>query len=246
MSFLLIIAWAVGVTSFTLLGSLYARRYARPDLLIGLYVTFVIIAQILAIKNSVFDIGLVSFRADAGILVFAVTFLLTDIVNERFGKKETLRMIGVAFIAQVAMTFFIWLGMQFDTDPLSRVNGEHWNALFAITPQITIANWLSFLISESVDVYIYAWFKELTHGRYLWLRNVVSALPAFILDSFIFTFIAYWGAPFAVLYSLSKSQIVLKWVVGVVSIPFVYANHALLTRGSYEHDVVLWEEATGE
>ena len=109
MSFPLLLLWIVAITAVTLVGSWYARRFSRPDLLVGLYVTFVLVAQVSAAKIAEFDLGLVKFTGPAGVLVFAVTFLLTDIVNERFGRRETHRMILIAFASQVAMVLFFYL-----------------------------------------------------------------------------------------------------------------------------------------
>ncbi len=246
MSWALVIMWAIGVTSFTLLGSLYARRYERSDLLVGLYVAFVLTAQMLATKMAVFDLGLGHFTAPAGVLVFSVTFLLTDIVNERFGRKEVQRMIFIAFISQIAMTFFLWLGTQFQADPLWSEQGKQWDALFMMVPQISIASWIAFYISENVDAFIYDWFKKRTNGKHLWLRNAVSTLPALALDSIIFIPIAFFGAPVALLLVAIQGQIALKWLVGVINIPFMYLNHAILTRGKSSLDEAVWKNMTPE
>lgn len=246
MTFGLVIIWAMGVTSFTLLGSLYARRFERPDLLIGLYVAFVLTAQILATKMAVFQLGVGSFTGPAGVLVFSVTFLLTDIVNERFGRRVTQRMILIAFVSQVAMAFFVWLGTQFDADPLWSEQGRQWDALFSMVPQITFASWAAFLVSENVDAYVYSWVKEKTHDRHLWMRNVFSTLPALAIDSVIFIPIAFYGADLSLLLAAMKGQIVIKWVVGIVNIPFMYLNHAILVKGRATPDRVVWEDTSGE
>lgn len=70
MSLTLLIFWIIGITSFTLLGSWYARKYNKSDLLIGLYVTFVLVAQVLAAKISAFDLGFNTFFGPSGVLVF--------------------------------------------------------------------------------------------------------------------------------------------------------------------------------
>ena len=101
-----VLLWIIGITSITLVGSLYARKYEKPDLLIALYVTFCISAQILAVKITVFDFGFKQFFVPAGVLVFSITYLLTDIVNEKFGRKETHKMIFIAFITQIAISLF--------------------------------------------------------------------------------------------------------------------------------------------
>lgn len=246
MNLLLVLAWAVGVTSFTLLGSLYARRYERSDLLIGLYIAFVLTAQILAAKIAVFDLGIGTFTGPAGVLVFSVTFLLTDIVNERFGRKETQRMILIALVAQIAMAFFVWVGAQFESAPLWSEQGKRWDMVFSLVPQITIASWLAFIVSENVDAYIYAWFKRVTHDKHLWMRNLFSTLPALAIDSLIFIPIAFYGATWELMLLAIQGQIVLKWIVGVINIPFMYANHAILVKGKDTPDRVFWEDSTPE
>ncbi len=249
MTWWLLIAWIIGVTSFTLFGSLYARRYKRPDLLIGLYVSFVLTAQLLATKIAHFDLGFMAFAGPAGVLVFAVTYLFTDIVNEQFGRKITFRMILIALVAQIAMSFFLWLGTQFPSDPFwAQGNDENsWNKFFGAVPRIMFASWIAFAISESVDVYIFAWFKKWTQGKHIWMRNIFSSIPALAIDSIIFVPLAFYGTlPFAVILAIIQGQIVLKWIVGAINIPFMYMNHAIMTQGIETPDKVVWEEATEE
>jgi len=220
--------WVIGVTSFTLLGSFYARKTDKSDLLVGLYVAFVLTSQMLATKIASFQFGDYHFVAPAGILVFAVTFLMTDIVNEKFGRKETHKMIMIAFFAQVAMSFFLWLGTQFPPDPQWGTKfDEAWDTFFGQIPRIMFASWLAFLASENLDAVIYAWFKSVTGGRMLWLRNVFSTIPSLALDSVIFVGVAFW-APGVPILALIEGQIVIKWAVGVINIPFIYLNRRVL------------------
>ncbi|HSE35509.1 MAG TPA: queuosine precursor transporter [Candidatus Paceibacterota bacterium] len=244
MSPFLLLMWVVGVTSFTLLGSLYARRYERPGMLIGLYVAFVLTAQMLATKIAYFDFGALSFSGPAGILVFSVTFLLLDIVNEKFGRAVTQRMIFTAFAAQVASTFFLWLGTQFDPDSTwaSTRNAHEWNQVFGAVPRITLASWIAFLVSENIDAYIFDRFRRATGERHLWLRNVVSTIPALLIDSLLFIPIAFAGTGLPLL-AMIKGQVAMKWIVGIVNIPFMYLNHAILFsgRGTPDRHILPWK-----
>ncbi len=224
----LFLAWVAGVTSFTLLGSFYARKTDKSDLLVGLYVAFILTANILATKIVSFDFGGDHFIGPAGVIVFAVTFLMTDIVNEKFGRKETHKMIMIAFFAQVAMSFFLWLGTKFPPDPTWGAQFDSaWNTFFGQVPRIAIAGWLAFLVSENFDAMVFSWFKHLTGGRMLWLRNILSTLPALALDSVIFITIAFWGTATPLLLMI-KGQIAIKWAVGVINIPFMYLNRKII------------------
>ena len=217
----ILILWIIGITSFTLLGSWYVKKYNKPDLLIALYVTFILVAQILAIKISAFDLGFKTFFAPSGILVFSITYLLTDIVNEKFGRREVQKMILIAFVSQVAMVFFFWLGVIFPAAPFWQMQ-DVWKQIFGLVPRITAASWVAFLISENVDAIIFSYFKEKTKGKYLWMRNAFSSLPALALDSILFITIAFLGV--SPIWPLILGQITIKWLVGLVNIPFMYFN----------------------
>lgn len=233
MSFLLLILWIIGITSFTLIGSWYAKKYNKPDLLIGLYVTFVLVAQILAVKISSFDLGFKTFFGPSGVLVFSLTYLMTDIVNEKFGRKETHKMILIAFVSQVAMVFFFWLGVKFPPAPFWPLQ-ETWEQIFNLVPRITLASWIAFLITENFDAYVYSWFKKLTKGKYLWTRNAFSSIPALLLDSLIFIPLAFLGV--MPILPLIIGQTTIKWLVGLINIPFMYLNKAILGKTEIEQE----------
>lgn len=227
MNLLLLILWICGITSFTLLGSWYAKKYNRPDLLIGLYVAFILVAQILATKVAIFDLGFRTFTGPAGVIVFSVTFLLTDIVNEKFGRKETHKMIFIAFISQVAMVFFFWLGTKLPAASYWTLQ-EAWQQIFGLVPRITLASWIAFLISENVDAYMFSWFKKITKGKYLWMRNAFSTIPALLLDTLIFIPIAFLGI--MPILPLIIGQTTVKWLISIINIPFMYLNRAILGK----------------
>jgi len=228
MSIYLLTLWIIGITSFSLLGSWYARKFNKSDLLIALYVTLVLSAQILAVKISEFDLGFKTFFVPSGILVFSLTYLMTDIVNEKFGRKETQKMILIAFITQVAMVFFLWLGVKFPPVPFWQIQQDVWQQIFGLVPRITIASWIAFLISENFDAIGFSWFKKITHGKYLWMRNAFSSIPALALDSVIFIPLAFLGI--MPIWPLILGQIVIKWFVGLIDIPFMYLNKWILGK----------------
>lgn len=229
MGLLIIIAWIAAITGFSCFGSWYVRKYTRADALIGLYVAFVLISNLIAYKIAEFELGFATFYATSAILVFSVTFLLTDIVNESFGRKETQRMIFIAFLTQVAVAFFIWLAISYQPAPFWP-DQEIFAKIFGFAPRIMLASWIAFLISENIDAYIFAWFRKLTKGKHLWARNAFSSLPAMALDTFIFVVIAFAGVQ--PLLPLAIGGLVIKWLVGIVDIPFMYINRWIMNRKS--------------
>ncbi|MDD4984816.1 MAG: queuosine precursor transporter [Dehalococcoidales bacterium] len=216
-----LILWVAGITSFSLLGSFYVRKFNRPDALIAIYATFVILSQIIATKIGEFNLGFTTVTAPAAVLIYAVTYLLTDVVNERFGRRETQRMVFIAFACQVAMVFFIWLATVIKPAPIWQ-GQESWESIMGLVPRITAASLVAFLASENLDAVLFDLFKRLTKGRHLWMRNVFSSIPSLTADTFIFITIAFYGE--LPLLPLIRGQIVTKYLVGLIDIPFMYFN----------------------
>jgi len=227
MGMLIILVWAALITAFSLFGAWYVRKYDKPDALIGLYVAFVLISNIIAYKIAAFDFEFVTFFATAATLVFSVTFLLTDIVNEKFGRQETQKMIFIAFMTQIAVAFFIWLALYLKPAPFWP-DQEIFAKIIGFAPRIMLASWVAFLISENADAYIFAWFKKITNGKHLWMRNAFSSLPSMALDTLIFVTIAFYGVQ--PLWPLIIGVLVIKWLVGVIDIPFMYLNRRIMHK----------------
>jgi queuosine precursor transporter len=224
---LTLILWIIGITAFSLFGAWYVRKYNRPDMLIGLYVAFVLISNIIAYKIVELNFGFYTFYATAATLVFSVTFLMADIVNEKFGRRETQKMIFIAFITQIAVTFFIYIALTLPAAPFW--NGqEFFSQVLGFAPRVILASWIAFLISENTDAYIFSFFKKLTKGKHLWMRNALSSLPSMILDTVVFVTIAFYGIQ--PLLPLIIGVTAIKWLVGIIDIPFMYLSRQIMFR----------------
>ncbi|MBI2598368.1 MAG: queuosine precursor transporter [Candidatus Diapherotrites archaeon] len=218
--------WVFLVSFFTVFGALYAKRFGRADALVGLYVAFVLFSNIAAVKIAVFDFGFAQFFAPAVVVVFSVTFLLTDIVNEKFGRKEAQKMILIAFISQIAVTVFSFLVLSLQPAPFWVEGQKALESVFGLVPRIIFASWIAFLVSENLDAYVFEWLKRKTNSRHLWVRNAFSSIPAMLVDSALFVSIAFFGLQPVI--PLIIGQTVLKWLVAVSNIPFMYLNRWIM------------------
>lgn len=224
---IVIFFWIIMVSSLTVAGSWYARRFDRSDFLVVLFAVFTLFSNLTASKIASFPMGFTKFYAPAVVLIFSVTFLLTDIVNEKFGRRETHRMIFITFFTQIVVAIFSWLLLSLPAAPFW-TNQKAMSSIIGLVPRIIVASWIAFLISENIDAYIYDWFKRFTKGNHLWMRNVFSSLPAMAIDSVLFVTIAFWGIqPIG---PIIIGLIVIKWLIGLVDIPFMYLNRFVLYK----------------
>lgn len=232
----LIFIWTILISAVTIFGAWYARRYNRPDGLMGLYVALVVISNVVASKAIAFDLGFTTLFAPGAALIFSVTFLVTDMVNEKFGRRETQRMIMIAVVANIAQVFFSYMIM--NATPAPFFNGQSaFETVFGFVPRIVTAGLLAFYVSEMADAYIFQWFRKLTRGRQLWMRNAFSSLPSMFLDSAIFIVFAFYGVLPVIPLIIGLTAV--KWLVGIIDIPFMYLSRAIMGRtnvAEFGHD----------
>lgn len=215
------------VSMVTIFGATYARKNNSPDALIALYVIFCGMSQILASKIALFDFGFFSVTAPAAVIIFAVTFLITDIVNEKFGRAVTHRMIFVTFITQIALVLFVLIAST-GLPPAPFWNGqEAWNNVFGLVPRIVLASWITFMVSENLDAWLFEVFFQWTKGKHLWARNVFSTIPSLTIDTLLFVTLAFVGTDLPLI-QIMIGQFVAKYAVAVINIPFMYINRMFL------------------
>ncbi|MFZ2555837.1 MAG: queuosine precursor transporter [Minisyncoccia bacterium] len=227
MTLALAILWTAVISVFALGSAWYVRKYERVDALLALYVTLAVASSIFASKTIAIDFGFAEFFAPGAVLIFSVTFLLTDIVNEKFGKREVYKMIFLGLLAQIAFLIFSYLVLKAVPAPFF-TNQAAFETVFNSVPRVVIAGLIAFLVSELLDANLYQWFRNLTGGKHLWMRNAFSTFPAMAIDSIVFVTLAFWGV--MPLTPLIIGLTVTKWLVGIVDIPFMYASRAIMRR----------------
>ena len=234
---LVFLIWIVVIFVSTMLISQYIKMQNREDVAIALFVLFITMSQILASKIGDFTVFDYQITAPVAVLIFPFTFQITDMVNENFGQKATHRMIFIAFITQILMSVFIWFSIEvpaapfwgFDwlSDPVEAQ--QFWLNFFGSTIRITIASWISFIITENLDAILFAKLKKWTKGKNLWIRNVFSDIPTLALDSVLFISIAFGGEfPLDVILIMIWGQMLTKWFFGVIDTPFMYLSRGII------------------
>ena len=234
---LVFLLWIVVIFISTTLISQYIKMQNREDVAIALFVLFITMSQILAAKIGDFTVFNYQITAPVAVLLFPFTFQITDMVNENFGQKATHRMIFIAFITQIFMAIFIWFsievpaasfwGFDWASDPVEAQ--QFWLNFFGSTIRITIASWISFIITENLDAILFAKLKKWTKGKNLWIRNVFSDIPTLALDSVLFISIAFGGEfPLEVVLIMIWGQMLTKWFFGVIDTPFMYLSRWII------------------
>ena len=160
----------------------------------------------------------------AGNVLYASTFLVTDILSEKYGKKDASRAVCYSFFVMVLWLIGSQLLLVFTPNANDYID-ESLKVVFGLVPRITIASLTGFLCSQNIDVFLYhkIWKKTGDSQAKLWLRNNGSTLISQAIDTVIFTFIAFWGSyPMDVFFSILITTYLFKAIVALLDTPFIY------------------------
>jgi queuosine precursor transporter len=200
-----------------------SKAFALYLLLAALFITALIVCNLIANKFVTVDLGFKTFIVSAGILPYPITFLFTDLLSEIYGKKKTDQVVFVGLAASLFVLFLLWLGKQFPAIDLSPVSDEQYTAVFQNSKKVILASMLAYLSAQFVDIRLYHFWKNLTKGRHLWLRNNFSTILSQLLDTTLVVGILFMG-------TLSNGSILemirdgwlFKVICALVDTPIIY------------------------
>jgi len=159
-----------------------------------------------------------------GNVIYASTFLVTDILSEKYGKKEARKAVFYSFSTMVLWLIGSQLTLLYAPNASDYVN-DSLQVIFGLVPRITIASLAGFICSQTIDVFLYhfIWNKTGNGKGMLWLRNNGSTFTSQLIDTLIFTFIAFWGTyPIDVFISILVTTYLFKAIVALCDTPFIY------------------------
>ncbi len=193
--------------------------------LIGLYVACELIANVTAGKPVRLAGGIV---VPAAVFIYALTFTLVDLINERFGKEGARKVVYTAFAANVLLALYSQLTIRMPAPPFFQQQ-EAFRAVLGATPRIVFASLTAYLVSALSDVQFFAWWRSRFGPAHPWVRVLTSNAVSTLVDSVVFITLAFAGTGLPVL-ALIRGQYIVKMAVTVVSLPLIYTVRGRLPR----------------
>lgn len=211
----------------------------------ALFVTALLVANVVGVKLFRFDVGLLGWNIPiehtVGMISFPLTFLLTDLLNEYYGKRAARRVTYIAF----AMGFVAYLIYY-----LSRIipimegipgtaTREAFENIFGAASLMYLASLGAFLAGSLLDIVLFAAFKRWTGGRLVWLRATGSTVISQLIDSFVITILFFQvaqkltgseAASFEFVIRTALTGYILKFVIAIVLTPGIYLGRWVLSR----------------
>ena len=188
----------------------------------GLYV-WLSIATILANLTVCKMIDVFSFTTSLGNVLFASTFLATDIMSEKYSKKDAKKGVYISIFSGITFIIITQLTLLFIPSSDDVVN-DAMKTLFGISIRTISASMIMFFISNMSDIYLYNKLKEKLPDK-MWLRNNVSTITCNCIENYFFNTLAFIGIfPMSVIISIATTTTIIEMVIALCDTPFLYLS----------------------
>lgn len=195
---------------------------------------------LMGVKNLNFDLT-------AGVLLWPLVFIITDVVNEYYGVK------GVKLLSVIAAILIVYAFLVVSaainlapaefwiTDPKTKINMDlAYNKVFGQGLYILAGSISAFLIGQIADAYIFQFLKKKTGTKHKWLRATFSTLISQLIDTFVVLFIAFYiGAGYDIVWVLAVGLVSYsyKFIMAIILLPLLYLIHRIIGKYLGEKDV---------
>ena len=198
-------------------------------ILLGIFIASLVTCNLIANKFVTVNLGFKVFIVSAGILPYPLTFLVTDLISEIYGQKKANLVVFSGFVASIFVLSFLWLGAQFNSIPNSIVDDSTYNAVFQNAWRLITASMVAYLFAQFIDVRVFHFWKKLTNGKHLWLRNNGSTIASQLIDTTLvisILFVGVWDTD-QILSAIIDGWI-FKMLMALLDTPIIYVVIYLL------------------
>ncbi|MCF1421587.1 MULTISPECIES: queuosine precursor transporter [Mangrovimonas] len=172
------------------------------------------------------------FEISVGILPYPVTFLITDLISEIYGKKRANHVVIAGIFASFFSLLIVYVSNAVPATDWSPVQNDLFSKVFGSTAIAVFASMLAYLFAQFIDIQIYHFWKRLTKGKHLWLRNNFSTFTSQFVDtSTVLILLCSFGKiSWDLFFGLLVSGFIFKIIIAVLDTPFLYLGVYLFKR----------------
>jgi queuosine precursor transporter len=202
-------------------------------ILAGLFIASLVVSNLIFQKFFHWDFfGIYTFEISVGILPYPVTFLITDLISEIYGRKKANEVVTAGIFASLFSLIIIYSADFVPATSWSPIDNALFTRVFGATGIAVFASMTAYLLAQYIDIYLFHFWKKLTSGRHLWLRNNFSTFLSQFVDTFsvLFLLCSFNKIEWELFGPLLLSGFLFKVLVAACDTPFLYAGVYLLRR----------------
>jgi hypothetical protein len=176
--------------------------------------------------------GWYRFELSVGILPYPVTFLITDLISEIYGQKKANQVVMAGIAASFFSMGILYIANNVPAMSNSPVDNETFTEVFGLSPIALLASMLAYLFAQFIDIRIYHFWKKLTKGKRLWLRNNLSTFSSQLIDTLtvLLLLCVFEVLPWELFGTLLFSGVLFKILVALLDTPLLYLGVYLMRK----------------
>lgn len=199
-------------------------------LLASLFITSLVVSNLIFQKFFYwypFDLNIFGnhlFELSVGILPYPLTFLITDLISEIYGKKKANQVVITGIFASFFSMAILLIANRVPAIENSPIDDLTFNKVFALSPIAVLASMIAYLLAQFVDIRIYHFWKKLTRGKMLWLRNNFSTFSSQLIDTILVVgLLSFFDVlSWSLFWGLVISGFLFKVLVAAIDTPILY------------------------
>ena len=190
----------------------------------GIFIASLVACNLIFQKFFTWNFLGLTFELSVGIIAYPVTFLVTDLISELYGKKRANQVVISGFCASVFTTLLIFISMNATAAEWSPVDSSTFDKVFGLSAPAFLASMMAYLTAQFIDVRIFHFWKRVTKGKHLWLRNNASTMFSQLVDtSMVLLILCSAGA---ISWERFGSLLLMGWlfkvIVALIDTPIIY------------------------
>ena len=208
--------------------------------LCSIFCTIIVTGNLIFQKFIIITIFSSVMEISVGVLLFPITFLISDLVTEFYGKKASQLMIKIAVLCSLMIFGLVMVADYCPATSWSTVDDVTFHKVFNVYGVSALASILANYCGQWIDIYIFAYLKNMTNGRYLWFRNNVSTIVGQAVDTLIVVYILslFEIVPSAQFMIIFLSSFSFKVLAALADTPFCYLGYYLMRMARASSDNV--------
>ncbi|MEQ8625732.1 MAG: queuosine precursor transporter [Vicingaceae bacterium] len=194
-------------------------------ILAALFIASLVAGNLIFQKFFYWDFfGIYTFEISVGILPYPITFLITDIISEIYGKRKANQVVISGLFATVFVLGIVLLADTVPATAWSPVGNEVFHNVFGLTGVAVAASMVAYLLAQLIDIRIYHFWKNYTKGKHLWLRNNASTMTSQFVDtaSVLLLLCIFNAIKWELFLPLLLSGFLFKVLIAAIDTPFLY------------------------
>lgn len=177
------------------------------------------------------------FQTSLGVIFYSSIFFATDVLSENYGRREANKAVQMGFAVSVIILLMMSVALLYQ--PSTRPEAAEFSSsihqayitIVDFTPRFVFGSLVAYYVSQSFDVWAFHRIKRVTGDRWLWLRNNLSTLASQVIDTVIFSLVAWWGLLSLVdALMLGAVKYGFKVVIAAIDTVFIYWARAAFRR----------------